>query len=701
MEGVRLLHKNFYSLNRLSTESSPYLRQHAHNPVDWYPWGPEALERAQAEQKPILVSIGYSTCHWCHVMERESFEDEAVASFMNEHFINIKVDREERPDLDAIYMDACQAISGSGGWPLNCFLTPETLPFWAGTYYPPQPAYGRPSWREVLAMMHNAWTQKREVVYEQAENLMGFIRRNEQAGLLDRLSPDDKGSGSEGASDFSVIYSQIERNFDRQAGGFGQAPKFPSTMAIRFLMEYWQHTGAPEPLEHALFSLDAMLKGGIYDQLGGGFARYATDREWLVPHFEKMLYDNALLVGVMCDAYKIRPEAHYRQGIEQTLAYIAREMTHPEGGFYAAQDADSEGVEGKFFVWDKSEVYETLGDEDAALFCDFYDVSEAGNWEGRNILRRPLFEAEYAAQRGLDVSALNSRLASLRAKMFAVRDRRVYPGLDDKIILSWNAMMCSAHVAAYNALQQERYLRTAEANMAFLLRAFAEPERPGALRHTWSGGQAKFYAYLDDYAALIAALIDLWHATFDRQYLEHAARFTEYVFEAFFDSLSGLFYYTDVRQTDLALRKKDLRDQATPCGGSMMAHNLQQLGLLLDRPQWRRHAAQMLLTMREAMVRMPMAHEHWISAYLREVRSMMEIAIVGSNALNKAALIRQRFLPGFVMAASPTAADDIPLLKDKDASDDARIYLCENFACRQPFTDLSDFDRQLSESHAL
>ncbi|MFN4081150.1 MAG: thioredoxin domain-containing protein [Saprospiraceae bacterium] len=687
-------------MNRLSTASSPYLRQHAHNPVDWYPWGPEALARAQAEQKPILVSIGYSTCHWCHVMERESFEDEAVASIMNEYFVNIKVDREERPDLDAIYMDACQAISGSGGWPLNCFLTPETLPFWAGTYYPPQPAYGRPSWREVLVMMHNAWTQKREVVYEQAEKLIGFIRRNDQAGLSDRLSPDDTQAGDAGASDFSIIYSQVERNFDRQFGGFGHAPKFPSTMAIRFLMEYWRHTGAPEPLEHALFSLDAMLKGGIYDQLGGGFARYATDREWLVPHFEKMLYDNALLVGVLCDAYKIRPQAHYREGIEQTLEYIAREMTHPEGGFYAARDADSEGVEGKFFVWDKREVHEILGDEDAALFCDFYDVSEAGNWEGRNILRRRLFESEYASQQGMDVSVLNSRLAALRAKMFAARDLRVYPGLDDKIILCWNALMCSAYVAAHNALQREDYLRKAEANMAFLLRAFAEPGRPGALRHTWSGGQARIYAYLDDYAALIAALIDLWHATFDRQYLEHAARFTEYVFEAFFDSSSGLFYFADVRQTDLALRKKDLRDQATPCGGSMMAHNLQQLGLLLDRPEWRRRAAQMLLTMREAMVRMPMAHEHWISAYLREVRSLTEVAIVGSNAFDKAARIRQRFLPGLVMAAAPTTSDYIPLLKGKDASEDAHIYLCEKFACRQPFTDLSDFDRQLSEIHA-
>ena len=635
-------------------------------------------------------------------MERESFEDEAVAAFMNDHFVNIKVDREERPDLDAIYMDACQAISGSGGWPLNCFLTPETLPFWAGTYYPPQPAYGRPSWREVLAMMHNAWTQKREVVYEQAEKLIGFIRRNEQAGLPDRLMPSSGESGDKGvgASDFSTIYSQVERNFDREAGGFGNAPKFPSTMAIRFLMEYWRHTGTPDALAHAFFSLDAMLKGGIYDQLGGGFARYATDREWLAPHFEKMLYDNALLVGVLCDAFKIRPEPHYRQGIEQTLAYIAREMTHPEGGFYAAQDADSEGVEGKFFVWDKRGVEEILGEEDAALFCDFYDVSEGGNWEGKNILRRLQFEAEYAAARGLDEAALHNRLGRLRDKLFAARDCRVHPGLDDKIILGWNALMCSAYVAAYNALRRDEYLRVAEANMAFLLRAFAEPGHPAALRHTWSAGQAKFCAYLDDYAALIAALIDLWHATFDKQYLDHAVRFTEYVYEAFLDASSDLFYYADARQTDLALRKKDLRDQATPSGGSMMAHNLQQLGLLLDRQDWRRHAAKMLLTMREAMLRMPMAHENWILAYLRETRSVAEVAIVGDNALEKAAYIRSRFAPGMVMAASTIPADHMPLLRDKDAASDAYIYLCQNFACRRPFVDLSDFDRQLSETYA-
>ena len=670
-------------MNHLQHETSPYLLQHAHNPVDWYAWRPEAFERARVEQKPILVSIGYSTCHWCHVMERESFENEDIAGFMNENFINIKVDREERPDVDAIYMEACQILTGGGGWPLNCFLTPDGKPFYAGTYFPPRPAHNRPSWLQLLQHLAGIWENKRDVALDQAEKLIAHISRNDDV-FVQNITPSYSGEGRGGA-DLEAMYYQMRERFDRVEGGFGGAPKFPSTMAIQYLLNYHHFTGNQEALEHAQLSLDKMIRGGIYDQIGGGFARYATDREWLVPHFEKMLYDNALLVTVLSEAYKLTGKKLYKESIEETLGYIRREMTSPDGGFYSAQDADSEGVEGKFYVWDKSEIEEILGEE-AQLFCTFYGVSEGGNWEEKNILWRPSSFEEFAVANKIEVADLKKQLKTCREKLFAVRSKRVWPGLDNKILLSWNALMTSAFAAAFTALGHDEYRETAIRNVDFLLKNFADGDS-GRLRHSASQDDA----FLEDYAFFIATLTEVYQITFDVRYLQLAGKYTDYVLSYFHDSETGLFFFTDANQSDIILRKKDLYDNATPSGNSTMALNLQRLGILLDRHDWRETASRMLLTMREAVERYPLSFERWATAMMNETQPMHEIAVVGDNAVEKAVEIQKGFLPNKIIAASKTPTDDIPLLAGKPGATDALIYVCRDFACQRPVTNLSEF----------
>ena len=694
-------------MNRLQHETSPYLRQHAHNPVDWYAWKPEAFERARTEQKPILVSIGYSTCHWCHVMERESFEQADVAALMNEHFICIKVDREERPDVDAIYMEACQILTGAGGWPLNCFLTPEGKPFYAGTYYPPRPAFNRPGWPQLLRHLAAIWDTQRDVALEQADKLLDHIRRNDnvfvdQAGTV---SPEPviafQLPGASAAQPFAPgpgglleeIFYQMRERFDRVEGGFGGAPKFPSSMAIQFLLNYHHFTGHPEALEQALLSLDKMIQGGIYDQIGGGFARYATDRAWLAPHFEKMLYDNALLVTALAAAYQLTGKELYHETVQEILAYLQREMTHPQGGFYSAQDADSEGVEGKFYVWDKTEIEQLLG-EDAALFCAFYDVTDTGNWEEKNILRRLATYEEFALANGLDVESMKSQLQTGRERLFATRSQRIWPGLDDKVLLGWNALLVSAYAAAFCAFGVEEYRTTAQRNLAFLLDNLAvRTEATGGplLRHTWKDGQTQYDAFLEDYAFLIAALTDVYQITFDVRYLHLAGKYTDYVLSYFQDMDTGLFFITDIHQTDLVLRKKDLYDNATPSGNSTMVHNLQRLGILLDRPEWREKALQMLGTMRETVRRYPLSFERWALAAMFEAYPYHEIAVVGDNAYEKALALQRGFLPNRVVAASPAPTDDLPLLAQKPGAPDALIYVCRDFACQRPVVSLDDF----------
>lgn len=689
-------------MNQLQHETSPYLRQHASNPVEWYAWKPEAFERARAEQKPILVSIGYSACHWCHVMERESFENPDVAAFMNERFINIKVDREERPDVDAIYMEACQILTGSGGWPLNCFLTPDGKPFFAGTYYPPRPAYNRPSWLQVLQHLANIWESKRETALEQADKLLEYIQRNDAVFLKKQDSEIElSGEGPFTPELLETIFQKMRDQFDRVHGGFGGAPKFPSTMAIQYLLNYHWYSGNYEALEHALLSLDKMCMGGIYDQLGGGFARYATDREWLVPHFEKMLYDNALLVSVLSDAYKLLQSdariagqaaraALYLETLEKTLDFVINEMTHSKGGFYAALDADSEGVEGKFYVWTKAEIETVLGEE-AELFCSFYGVTETGNWEQTNILWRPETYEVFAAANDLSVDALKQKLRVSREKLSQARSRRIPPGLDDKILLGWNALMCSAFANAYTALGKAEYREVAERALAFVLEnmTLGNDQRPF---HTWKDGQLQYQAVLDDYAFLITALVDIWQITFNSTYLTLAEKYTQQVLSYFHDQDSGLFFFTASDQTDVVMRKKDLYDNATPSGNSTMVHVLQRLGIILDRQDWREMAAKMLLIMKSTVERYPLSFERWAGALLNETYPYLEIAVVGNNALDKAQAIQRRFLPNGLLVASTTETDWNPLLAGKPGETDAYIYICQNYTCKKPVQSLKEFD---------
>jgi uncharacterized protein len=675
-------------MNQLQHETSPYLLQHAHNPVQWYAWKPEAFERARAEQKPILVSIGYSTCHWCHVMERESFENEAVAAIMNRHFINIKVDREERPDVDAIYMEACQMLTGGGGWPLNCFLTPEGKPFYAGTYFPPQPAYNRPAWPQLLEHLADIWANKRETALDQAERLTGHIQKDTPPMGFNPEMP-------AASFDGRAVQEQLKRQFDPLDGGFGGAPKFPSTMALQLLLENFLLYRDPEALQHAFFSLEKMIAGGLYDQVGGGFARYATDRAWMVPHFEKMLYDNALLVGVLTNAYKLltgktgaasafrdRYAALFQTTIEETLAYIAREMTHPEGGFYSAQDADSEGVEGLFYVWQKAEIEAVLG-ADAADFCTYYGVTEAGNWEETNILHRPsnpVGHHDFAAQ---------------RQKLLAVRSRRIWPLLDTKILLDWNALMVSAYAQAFTALGHNQYREAAVRNIDYVLKNLTMPAPEGKvapLKHA----ATQSYAFLDDYAFFVAALLDVYEITFDEKYVHLAGQYAAFALDAFADPESPLLYFAASTQTDILLRKKDFYDNATPSGNSVMVHNLQRLGWLFDRDDWREKADAMLTAMQPSVEKFPMSFSKWATALLHRQVPPQEIAVVGGNALEKALDIQKSFLPNKIIVASKTPSAALPLLREKTGSAEASIYLCEDFACQQPVVSLETFWEQLT-----
>ena len=677
-------------MNHLIHETSPYLLQHAHNPVNWYAWKPEAFERAISENKPIIVSIGYSTCHWCHVMERESFENQDIADIMNENFICIKVDREERPDVDQIYMEACQIISGSGGWPLNCFLLPDGRPFFAGTYYPPQSAYGRPSWTQVLHNLSNAFKLKRDVVEQQANQLTDIIRnsdknfvKNTEGGHL--LKMDD-----ETASVFNTAYLQnvfyaLRERFDRVEGGFGGAPKFPSTMSIQFLMDYYFYTKNEEALAHAELSLMKMIQGGIYDQLGGGFARYATDREWLIPHFEKMLYDNALLITTLSDAYKLTKKDIYSETIEETLSFIQREMMAPEGGFYSAYDADSEGVEGKFYVWDKEEIESILGSE-ASLFCAFYDVTEEGNWEEKNILWRQRNYEIFAKENGLEVSFLKDTLRKSRKKLFEIREKRIKPGLDDKILLSWNTLMISAFARAYEALGTEGYHKVAVESLDFIFKNFKQSEGIG-LYHTYKNGQAQYAGFLEDYAFLIEALIDVYGITFDKQYIEKAKQYADFTIENFFDESTNLFYFTSAKQKDILLRKKDLYDSATPSGNATMVRNLQRLGHFFDDKNYKSLNVNMLMSVEKALERYPSSLSKWAGSALALVFPPYEIAVVGMDAHSKSKDINMLFLPNKILMSSVEEDTAFPLLDGRSSDTEggeSLIYVCQNYACKIP-----------------
>jgi uncharacterized protein len=663
-------------MNRLSSETSPYLLQHQHNPVHWFAWTAEAFAKAKTENKPIIVSIGYSTCHWCHVMERESFENEDTAAIMNEYFVCIKVDREERPDVDQIYMEVVQILSGNGGWPLNCFLLPDARPFFGGTYFPPVPAHGRPSWQQVLYNISRAYRQQPEVVEDQATRLMGHLQKSNHNLVQNQLEGLSKENTFTDAL-LDKIFHQLEERFDRIEGGFGGAPKFPGTMNIQYLLAYHKHSDNETALYHALFSLDKMIGGGIYDQIGGGFSRYATDRAWLIPHFEKMLYDNALLISVLADAYKITKKDLYKTTIEETLTWIAREMTSEEGGFYSALDADSEGVEGKFYVWDCAEVKAILG-ADFEAFAKYYDVSEEGNWEETNILWRP----------NITQTVYEALMKRCREKLFDAREGRIRPSLDDKILLSWNTMMCSAFCHAYTALKNENYKQIALRNIDFLVAKFSLSENTFA--HTYKNGATKYEANLEDYAFLIEALLNVYQISFEIKYLAQAEKLAEKVIAEFYDVEEGLFFFTSEKQTDLILRKKDLYDSATPSGNSTMLLNLQKLAILLDKADYRAITVKMLLRIKDATLRYASSFSRWALGLLHETIGIAEIAIAGANAADKALDLQTNYLTPYVLMAATESDSRYALLAEKDFLAEAQIYICKDYTCQRPVQNVAE-----------
>ncbi|MCB0253367.1 MAG: thioredoxin domain-containing protein [Anaerolineae bacterium] len=706
--------------NHLIHETSPYLRQHAHNPVDWYPWGEEALNRARREDKPIFLSIGYSACHWCHVMEHESFEDEETAALMNELFINIKVDREERPDLDGIYMQAVQAMTGQGGWPMSVWLTPDGSPFYGGTYFPPFERYGMPSFRRVLTSVADAYRNRRNDIEQSAARLRTALQRTAGAtgsaeGTLDGLIADQAFRG-------------MARDYDSINGGFGSAPKFPQPMTLSFLLRYHRRkdldtaaTADPtskQALEMVVYTLRKMARGGMYDQLGGGFHRYSVDERWLVPHFEKMLYDNAQLARLLVEAWQVTGDSEFRRVAEDTLDYVAREMTDSSGGFYSTQDADSEGEEGKFFLWTPAELRKILGEQDAALFAAYYDVTERGNFEGKNILHVDHDLETVAGRAGVTSDELRAALARSRPKVFGEREKRVKPARDDKVLAEWNGMMLRAFAYAGGVLGRDDYRRVAESNAEFILSKLvagdcSQPAVGCRLVRSWapasltgSDPQAKLNGYLEDYANVADGLIELYQLTFDLRWLQSARGLADAMIEHFWDDHNGGFFQTSNDHEALIARPKDFTDNAVPSGNSVAADVLLRLAVLTGDDRYAGYAESILLLLRESMMRFPLGFGRLLGALERDIARPQEIVLIGDPADTRTQAlldeVRGRFLPNAVVALAPSAeaadqaAPYAPLLAGRRQIDGKpTVYVCENFACQLPVTDAQALAQQI------
>jgi len=667
--------------NKLITETSPYLLQHAHNPVNWFPWGDEALDKAKKENKPILVSIGYSACHWCHVMERESFEDEETARIMNEHFINIKIDREERPDLDHIYMDAVQAMTGSGGWPLNVFLTPGAKPFYGGTYFPPKRAFNRPSWQEVLLGVTEAFTQRRNEIDAQAENLTEHLVQSNAFGIS---SSENNFFSKE---KIYVAFENIMKNADKEWGGFGKAPKFPQSFVLQWLLRFFYVTENKEALDQALLSIDRMIDGGIYDQIGGGFARYSTDTEWLVPHFEKMLYDNALLVSVISESYQITGDKRYKEVIEETIEFLQRELMHPEGGFYAALDADSEWEEGKFYVWNYEEVKVFLND-DASIFCDFFDIKPAGNWEEKNILWRKKREEIFSSEKNISLDELERIIQKGKKILLGKRNERIRPQTDTKILLGWNALMNTALCKAFAATGNESFKQLAVDNMQFLLSKFSK-NNTAEYFHSWKNNIAKQPAFLDDYAFLIQALIQLQEVTGNTDYLEKAKMVAEHLVQNFNDPATDFFFYTNTSQKDVVVRKKEVHDGAQPSGNSITADNLYRLALYFDKSDWKEKSVRMINSLGNAIVRYPTSFGSWACLLMENTFGTNEIAIISNESQHILTQVLNEYIPHKIIMSAKDGSNSFPLLSGKERSNETALYLCRNYTCENPVSSIS------------
>jgi uncharacterized protein len=682
--------------NRLAGETSPYLLQHAHNPVDWHPWGEEALARSKSEDKPILLSIGYSACHWCHVMERESFEDEEIARLMNENFVNIKVDREERPDLDQIYMNAVQMMTRHGGWPLTVFLTPDLVPFYGGTYFPPEDRHQMPGFPRILIAVSEAYRARPEEVRQSAWEILSELRR---MGAAQESSENITTQLLDGA------YLGLSRSYDPRNGGFGSAPKFPSSMNLEFMLRTYKRTGDARALEMATHTCRRMAEGGMYDQLGGGFHRYSTDARWLVPHFEKMLYDNALLARLYLHAYQATGEDFFRRVAEETLGYVKREMTDESGAFYSTQDADSEGVEGKFFVWDMEEVESLLGPSDARLFCACFDVTAGGNFEERNILHVEKSVEEVAREQNVTAEKLREVIERGRGILFTERERRVKPGRDEKVITGWNGLMLEAFAEAAAVLGREDYREAAERSAEFILRSLT---KDGLLLHVYKDGAAKHVGFLDDYAYVASALVTLYETTGSLRRLVEARALADKMVEEFWDEEGGGFFYNGRSGEKLIVRNKDYFDNATPSGNSVAAECLLRLSVLTGEEGYSRKAVNVLRLVRDAVERYPSAFGYALGAMDFHLSTPKEVAIVSprdggsEDARSLAREVWARYLPNKVLVQSSEsdarASELVPLLRERTAQGGrATAYVCEHYSCRQPVNTPEELAAQLSE----
>ncbi len=679
--------------NRLVREKSPYLRQHADNPVDWYPWGEEAFQKAQREDKPIFLSIGYATCHWCHVMEHESFADPLVARLLNDAFVCVKVDREERPDIDAVYMTVCQMLTGSGGWPLTIIMTPEKQPFFAATYIPREGRFGRMGLLELIPRIKELWQHQREELLQGAREITRYLQQTQTTPISESLTPEI----------LEQTYRQLAREYDETYGGFGQAPKFPSPHNLLFLLRYFHRTGEQKALHMVLHTLQQMRMGGIFDQLGFGFHRYATDQRWLVPHFEKMLYDQAMLVLAYLEAFQLSGEPLFRQTVQEVLTYVLRDMQHPEGGFYSAEDADSEGEEGKFYLWQEAELRQWLAPEAFRLAVEVYGIRTEGNFfhetgqaaRGKNILHLRIDPGKLPAMLGMDPHHLNRQLESIRQKLFQVREKRVRPFKDDKILTDWNGLMIAAFARAARVLHEPLYLQVARHAVQFIQdRLYLD----GQLYHRFTEGETAIPAYLDDYAYLIWGVLELYEACFDPRYLEWALELTRLVQQEFLDGERGGFYFTSTHSETILVRKKEAQDGAIPSGNSVMAWNLLRLARMTADTSQEQMAEGIFRAFATPVKKYPQAYTFLLLAYDFAVGPTQELVLVFPDEAENLPMIRviqQRYLPRSVLLVkSPTTSAALTRLAPFTETMTVRngqptAYVCQNFQCDLPVNQLN------------
>jgi len=685
--------------NRLSKEKSPYLLQHADNPVDWYPWCDEAFEKAKSEDKPVFLSIGYSTCHWCHVMAHESFEDEEVAKLMNDAFVSIKVDREERPDIDGIYMTVCQMLTGSGGWPLTIIMTPHKEPFFAGTYFPKDQRFGRPGMMEMIPQIKEAWNSRREEIIKSADKISSAVAQNSNLPAGDFLNDEI----------LEKAFTDFQKRFDEENGGFGNAPKFPTPHNFFFLLRYWKKSGDNSALEMVKKTLIEMRKGGIYDHVGFGFHRYSTDSHWLVPHFEKMLYDQALLATTYIETYQATKEEIFKSTAEEILKYVMRDMTSPEGGFYSAEDADSEGEEGKFYLWDEEELRNVLG-EDSDLIIKIFNCEKDGNWvdptiggaPGTNILHLGKLYEELAKENELKTDELKNKTDRARNKLFEARKKRAHPYKDDKILTDWNGLMISALAKAAQAFGEKKYVEIAEKTAEFIFQKLRTEN--GKLLHRFRQGEAGIPANIDDYSFLIAGLLDIYEASIKITFLKSAIELNQTLLNSFWDNTNGGFYFTADDSEKLISRQKEIYDGAIPSGNSVALLNLLRLGRLTGDTIYEEKANQLVRAFSNAVKNSPIAFSQFLASLDFAFGPSKEIVIIGKkdNSESEKVLnfIREKFIPNKVILFKEEegqALADIAkfTIDQKPLNGKTTVYVCENFNCKMPVTELKELEKLL------